>query len=465
MLRQSPASVLVLLVAACAAVPVALAAAPERCDAEGSESCAVEEDESKLLQLKAFSDSKKAEVFANASSYTYDQEKARAFAMFAKMTYCSAGKGTAGSVQISCGGNRKGAKGYCEKLGVQVKKGSVRTIMQADGDSKKALVSYVAVLQATPGETPSLTPGCVVAIRGTWPKTNNKVRNNEVELVAPKWGTDTTAKVHKGFQHMWGLLMPRIENSLKSVGCKVGSTPLYMTGHSMGGATATMGMYAMKAVGWDVQPSYMFHNPKTGDANFVKAFNTLIAGSPDKVAVTRITHYQDNVPDWYWGKEYVYAHPFPEVHYFNKHENEPGDHSSEYEICWEDSTDCGYKKYKTLCKQSECDDHLINPIAPNDNIGMFKDFSTTCFYGKGVVKVGALPVEKGSADDQLEWLDQHIPDEAEKCVDGWAMAPDCVDEFNYYGTTIKGCTMRDAWTPDAWCSMEALRPHVERKHC
>jgi hypothetical protein len=354
--------------------------------------------------------------------------------------------GTASAAAKTCG-----SKGFCKKAGVKVRSGSVRTISLKDLGEANSLVAYVAHIDATSGSEDPLIPGCMVAVRGTYPGTSNQKRNMMTSLVDLKWGQSSCpdCKVHEGYQEIWHALMPAVTLALKSTNCLT-SVPLYITGHSLGGAVATIGMFAMKTSGWKVQPGYTFHNPMSGNQAFVNRLNTLVGGSPDAVALTRITHLKDNVPFWPQSQDPNFQMTFPEIHYYG---SEVGSH--DYEVCT-GSSDCGFMKYDPamLCKQSECDDHLINPLAPDHNIAIFANPTATCTMGKGTVSATTLPMHNKPSQDQYNWMAAKVPVPESKCNNGWQLAPDCVQDFTYYGAQMSGCTNKNSvLTGTMWCSL------------
>jgi len=387
------------------------------------------------------------ETWSNTTKYKFEQHKALVFAALAKLTYCGGARGTGGAAEKTCG-----EKGFCKDAGVKVKKGSVRTISLNDGDSSNALVAYVARLTSVPGAEHPLQPGCMAAVRGTWPGTNNGQRSSQQDMVPVAYGECGSCRVHQGYQEIWKKLMPSITLSLNMIGCKK-SSPLYLTGHSMGGAVATLGMYAMKTSGWNVQHSYVFHNPKVGDAEWVKSFNTILAGSAKAAAVTRITHREDKVPTFPQDAAQdgsFYSYTWPEIHYFSKKSK-----NTKYQVCW-GKKNCGVLQYSKTCSQSECDDHLVNPLAPNDNIALFKDPKGVCTKGHGTVTPGELPMSARSADNQLSWMSDFVKAATlTRCAHGWEPTQDCKSSFNYYGRRLDGCTTDDAWPGTAWCSLDS----------
>lgn len=104
----------------------------------------------------------------------------------------------------------------------------------------------------------------VIAFRGT-----------EVDRLED-WATDLRrlkvdhpfGKVHKGFAHalsnVWRDISPLIEGR---------SQPFYITGHSLGGALATLAAAETIANGWPLAGLYTFGQPRVGNNLFARTFD------------------------------------------------------------------------------------------------------------------------------------------------------------------------------------------------
>ena len=121
---------------------------------------------------------------------------------------------------------------------------------------------------------------------------------------AKDWATDLDAayadafgaKVHHGF--LTGLLglWPEVLAAL-------GNEPLWITGHSLGGALATLGALQAVGTGLPVQGVATFGSPAVGDRTFVGAFTAALGDRSD-----RVVHGNDPVPrvlNAYWGYVHV----------------------------------------------------------------------------------------------------------------------------------------------------------------
>jgi triacylglycerol lipase len=88
-------------------------------------------------------------------------------------------------------------------------------------------------------------------------------------LVDVRWG-GPRAKVHAGFRGALDSVYNVILNYLRDT---ERNKPLYITGHSLGGALATLLTYRLRAEGeWTNLKMFTFGAPPVGDSNFVRTF-------------------------------------------------------------------------------------------------------------------------------------------------------------------------------------------------
>ncbi|MEL6938878.1 MAG: lipase family protein [Cyanobacteria bacterium J06598_1] len=128
-------------------------------------------------------------------------------------------------------------------------------------------------------------------------------------------------RVHTGFFLAWASIeravlaqMNRWEKDLEQSGKTL--PPLYITGHSLGGALATMAAAALSDNGFDVAGVYTFGQPRVGDRTFVNQLNTHIQGK-----IFRFVNNNDIVPHVpppfsVWNPTRFYGH-IGTVKYFN----------------------------------------------------------------------------------------------------------------------------------------------------
>jgi len=90
--------------------------------------------------------------------------------------------------------------------------------------------------------------------------------------------------VHRGFADaldaIWSQLKTRLPQAL-------GKRPLYVTGHSLGGALASLAAYRLAAEGIPVRATYTFGSPRVGNLDFYAGYN---------VVNYRFVHNNDLVP-------------------------------------------------------------------------------------------------------------------------------------------------------------------------
>ena len=103
----------------------------------------------------------------------------------------------------------------------------------------------------------------VLAFRGTsdWTDVQTDIRAGRVSA------GDGVGKVHSGFFNAYGLVSERISRRLE----EVKFMPLYITGHSLGGALATVALrYLEKVEGLkdQIAACYTFGSPRVGNADF-----------------------------------------------------------------------------------------------------------------------------------------------------------------------------------------------------
>ncbi len=108
---------------------------------------------------------------------------------------------------------------------------------------------------------------CIIACRGTEPHEWNDVKADvdAISVVA-----ETVGRVHRGFKREVDDLWPRMEKALKE-----NDKTLYFTGHSLGGAMATIcaGRCKLSEISSNPESLFTFGSPRVGNRryiNFVK---------------------------------------------------------------------------------------------------------------------------------------------------------------------------------------------------
>jgi len=128
-----------------------------------------------------------------------------------------------------------------------------------------------------------------------------------------------SCSVGKGFLENYHALAPRLKTSLAEIGCSK-STPLAVTGHSMGAALATLAAFDLKSSGYELSRSYTFGQPRVGDETFVAAFNAISAEMP----FFRLSRSDDPV---------IYLPAAPRFHHVGTEVYYVGDTTRGYKIC------------------------------------------------------------------------------------------------------------------------------------
>lgn len=125
----------------------------------------------------------------------------------------------------------------------------------------------------------------VVTFRGT--------ETDKVEDIITDLDTGMTkgykGKIHKGFKQAYNKVKAPIE--LKLADHKAQSKALWLAGHSLGGALATLAAYDLKEKGYKVSGVYTIGQPRVGNKSFTRAFDSLL-----KNRCFRFAHKDDKVP-------------------------------------------------------------------------------------------------------------------------------------------------------------------------
>jgi len=123
----------------------------------------------------------------------------------------------------------------------------------------------------------------VVAFRGTLAPTLQPKTWDEFWEIVKDWLNDTNAiligdgypgKVHKGFaeslDNLWGRLLHAVQKHV------AGGKPVLVTGHSKGGALATLAAIRLATAEIAKPLVFTFGSPRTGDSQFAAAYNQTV---------------------------------------------------------------------------------------------------------------------------------------------------------------------------------------------
>ena len=135
----------------------------------------------------------------------------------------------------------------------------------------------------------------IVAFRGTlppswqsWPSVLDWLQDL---LCEPESYPNLPGKVHTGFYDATSALIADVAAAVKSLN-PAGTKPVYVTGHSLGGAMASIGAWIMQAQPYDISIAQVvtFASPKPGDGAFQAAYQKVFANQ------VRYENYDDLVP-------------------------------------------------------------------------------------------------------------------------------------------------------------------------
>jgi hypothetical protein len=127
-----------------------------------------------------------------------------------------------------------------------------------------------------------------IVFRGTT-NTENWILNLDYDHVSPYTNLPGSF-VHKGFYTDYTSLQGPVKSALSALMTKVNITQIYVTGHSLGGALATLCAYDIAQTSKVPVGIYTFGSPRVGNQVFSDAFVKLIPNS------IRVTNMKDPVP-------------------------------------------------------------------------------------------------------------------------------------------------------------------------
>jgi len=182
----------------------------------------------------------------------------------------------------------------------------------------------------------------------------NWISDIKIILIHPY--ADNSIAVDKGFYDLYDILKPDVMSIISDMTRKYGTKKLFITGHSLGGALATISAFDImyNVFPYDVSYIITFGSPRVGNVYFSDYFNAY------SIYSKRITHYYDIVP--HVPEEFLgYKHISNEIWY--------NEDNTKYTICNdldnEDPT-CSNSCAPTKCTSTS--DHLnyLNISMGND---------------------------------------------------------------------------------------------------
>mmetsp|Transcript_57822 Transcript_57822/g.163179 ORF Transcript_57822/g.163179 Transcript_57822/m.163179 type:complete len:304 (+) Transcript_57822:120-1031(+) len=148
---------------------------------------------------------------------------------------------------------------------------------------------------------------CILVFRGT-KNVQNVIMDGFIVKAAP-FASCPECRLHGGFVESWRALRGRVYGALEDLGCA--ARGIQMTGHSLGGALASITAWDLVERGYDVRQVYTYGEPRVGNDAWVRAFRTRLA----KTSYYRIVEYKDPVPH-IPPRQFGYAQSGPEVYYY-----------------------------------------------------------------------------------------------------------------------------------------------------
>jgi predicted lipase len=110
-----------------------------------------------------------------------------------------------------------------------------------------------------------------VVVRGTVVRSIENWINNVDFVLTPLWSTDTKVEVHKGFKDDSESLYQGILSNVQQHRASCPSCSVFITGHSLGGAIASIiSLQLKKDVPGLTVNEYTYGSPRTGNTNFAQ---------------------------------------------------------------------------------------------------------------------------------------------------------------------------------------------------
>ena len=127
----------------------------------------------------------------------------------------------------------------------------------------------------------------IVAFRGSSDVKNWIDDFDASQLAYPKCAG---CAVHKGFYTGYMTVSGSVKGQIQLVAAKYRNAPIYVTGHSLGGALSIVAALDIHAAFNNVEKVYTYGQPRVGNTAFANYFNQQIGDA------FRVIHYADIVP-------------------------------------------------------------------------------------------------------------------------------------------------------------------------
>lgn len=99
----------------------------------------------------------------------------------------------------------------------------------------------------------------------------------------------SNCKVHNGFYTAWNQAKSTVNAQIQNLLSLHRGVPIYVTGHSLGGALATLAVGDLKETFGNIASLLTFGQPRVGNKEFAAYFASVIVAN-------RVVHYADIVP-------------------------------------------------------------------------------------------------------------------------------------------------------------------------
>jgi predicted lipase len=149
----------------------------------------------------------------------------------------------------------------------------------------KAFINNTEDIQGFVGYSPSHN-AVIAAFRGTV-DVKNWIANLDGSQVG--YSKCSGCAVHKGFYNGYSEVSATVKAQVQFVLSKYRTAAIYVTGHSLGGALATLAALDIKGTFGRLDVFYSYGEPRVGNAAFASYF-------ANQVPVFRVIHYADIVP-------------------------------------------------------------------------------------------------------------------------------------------------------------------------
>lgn len=192
----------------------------------------------------------------------------------------------------------------------------------------------------------------VVVFRGTH---NFENWMEDADFVQTAYPAFSGAKVHKGFNDVYNGLRPTILSAIKTLAAKYTTYPIVVSGHSLGGALATLctcdlGLHSTSYFGRKVNLyQWDYGRPRVGNQAFANGYQSL------SIPTWRHVNQKDPVP-----------HVPPEaLNYYHTTEE-----------VWEHANCVFQQCSKTNGEDPNCSDSVADPDAVSDHLNYFEYYET-----------------------------------------------------------------------------------------